>query len=181
MGYRTVFARVSQEHGHDLIATRAHFPDTLNAAVRQKTRWTIGIALAGWDRLGWRHTWADNWMLLRDRRAPFAAFAIVAGYAAVLLSGLLAFTGQSAAPAEAVNWWLLSLTGLCMIWRIGIRVICVWRHYGWKMGLIAAPRTFVANLILILAVRRAVMGYVRMLRTGQIRWDKTSHRSPLSD
>ncbi|MEY3657564.1 MAG: hypothetical protein RL425_325 [Pseudomonadota bacterium] len=181
MGYRTVFARVSEEHGHDLIATRAHFPDTLNAAVRQKTRWTIGIALAGWDRLGWRHTWADNWMLLRDRRAPFAAFAIVAGYAAVLLSGLLAFTGQSAAPAEAVNWWLLSLTGLCMIWRIGIRVICVWRHYGWKMGLIAAPRTFVANLILILAVRRAVMGYVRMLRTGQIRWDKTSHRSPLSD
>ena len=177
MGYRTVFARVTEEGGPELIATRAHFPDTLNAAVRQKTRWTIGIALAGWDRLGWRHNWADNWMLLRDRRAPFAALVILAGYAALLLSGLLALSQQS---TPQITWWLLGFTSLCMVWRIGIRMICVWRHYGWKMGLIAAPRTLVSNLIFILAVRLAIVGYVRMVRTGQIRWDKTSHRSPLS-
>ena len=177
VGYRAVFARVTEEGGPELIATRAHFPDTLNAAVRQKTRWTIGIALAGWDRLGWRHNWADNWMLLRDRRAPFAALVILAGYAALLLSGLLALSQQS---TPQITWWLLGFTSLCMVWRIGIRMICVWRHYGWKMGLIAAPRTLVSNLIFILAVRLAIVGYVRMVRTGQIRWDKTSHRSPLS-
>ena len=180
MGFPAVFARVTEKEGGEIIATRAHFPDTLNAAVRQKARWTIGIALAGWDRLGWRHNWADNWMLLRDRRAPIAALVILAGYAALLLSGLLALAAPATAPAASSSWWLLGFTSLCMAWRIGIRMICVWRHYGWKMALIAAPRTLVANLIFILAVRRAIAGYIHMVRTGQIYWDKTSHRSPLS-
>jgi len=180
MGFPAVFARVMDQAGNRMVATRAHFPDTLNAAVRQKTRWTIGIALAGWDRLGWRRTWADNWMLLRDRRAPLAALVILAGYAALILSGLLALAGHSVHPTQPGNWWLLGFTSLCMVWRIGIRMICVWRHYGWKMGLIAVPRTLVSNLIFILAVRRAVMDYVQMVRTGKVRWDKTSHRSPLS-
>lgn len=180
MGYRAAFARVTEEGGPELIATRAHFPDTLNAAVRQKTRWNIGIALAGWDRLGWGHNWADNWMLLRDRRAPFAALVILAGYAALILTGLLALAGQSAHPTQPSNSWLLGFTSLCMVWRIGIRMICVWRHYGWKMGLVAAPRILVSNLIFILAMRQAIVSYLRMVRTGQIRWDKTSHRSPLS-
>lgn len=80
LGFSAIFARVTEADGRNLIATRAHFPDTLAAAVRQKARWTIGIALAGWDRLGWRQTWADNWMLVRDRRAPVATFVIVADY-----------------------------------------------------------------------------------------------------
>jgi adsorption protein B len=180
MGFPAVFARIIDQEGNGMIATRAHFPDTLDAAVRQKTRWTIGIALAGWDRLGWRRTWADNWMLLRDRRAPLAALVILAGYVALILSGVFALAGQSAHPPQSPNWWLLGFTSLCMAWRIVIRMICVWRHYGWKMSLIAAPRILVANLIFILAVRRAIAGYVRIVRTGQIRWDKTSHRSPLS-
>ena len=54
--------------GGRLIATRAHFPDTLAAAVRQKTRWTHGLALQGWDRLGWQGNAIQRWMTFRDRR-----------------------------------------------------------------------------------------------------------------
>ena len=36
-----------------LIATRAFFPDRFDTAVRQKSRWVLGIALQGWDRVGW--------------------------------------------------------------------------------------------------------------------------------
>ena len=53
MGLGACFARSRQRAGGPLVATRAYFPDTADAAVRQKARWLTGIALAGWDRIGW--------------------------------------------------------------------------------------------------------------------------------
>lgn len=52
LGGRGLFARVTDAEG-GLVAVRAYFPATLTAAVRQKSRWITGIALAGWDRTGW--------------------------------------------------------------------------------------------------------------------------------
>src|SRR3546814_1710628 len=39
--------------GGDPIVSRGAFPKRVEAAVRQKARWTTGISLAGWDHLGW--------------------------------------------------------------------------------------------------------------------------------
>ena len=58
------------------IATRAYFPATLDAAVAQKARWMTGIALAGWDRLGWSGGLAERWMRLRDRQSVLAALVL---------------------------------------------------------------------------------------------------------
>jgi adsorption protein B len=52
-GGRGAFVRLPAADGHGLVAVRACFPATMLAAVRQKSRWITGIALAGWDRLGW--------------------------------------------------------------------------------------------------------------------------------
>src|SRR3546814_4404647 len=80
--------------------TDTHFPDTtlfrspgsVEHAVRQKSRWIAGIALAGWDHLGWLgarfaggqaspwRIWLARWMLLRDRRSPLAALVLLAAY-----------------------------------------------------------------------------------------------------
>src|SRR3546814_19801183 len=49
------------------------------------------------------------------------------------------------------------------------------RRYGWRQGLLALPRAFVANVIAILAARRAIVQYCRMLRSGEVIWDKTDH------
>lgn len=51
-GARGILARVPS--GDGLVEVTAYFPATLEAAVRQKTRWIIGIALVGYDRLGGR-------------------------------------------------------------------------------------------------------------------------------
>src|SRR3546814_6455753 len=71
-GGRGVFIRMRDDAG-DLVCTREYFPATLTAAVRQKARWMTGIALAGWDRLGWQGSLAERWMRFRDRRGPLAA------------------------------------------------------------------------------------------------------------
>ena len=44
-----------------------------------------GIALAGWDRLGWSGGLAERWMRLRDRQSLLAAILLCAGYLALLL------------------------------------------------------------------------------------------------
>src|SRR6185312_12534040 len=38
----------------DLTATREYFPRAFWSAVRQRTRWVMGIALQSWERNGWR-------------------------------------------------------------------------------------------------------------------------------
>ena len=43
-----------------------------------------GIALAGWDRLGWSGGLAERWMRLRDRRALLAALVLAAAYVALV-------------------------------------------------------------------------------------------------
>jgi adsorption protein B len=49
------------------------------------------------------------------------------------------------------------------------------RWYGLRAALLSLPRAFVANVIAMLAARRAVLLYWRMLRSGEVVWDKTEH------
>lgn len=78
-GGRSRFLRLRDADG-DLVATRAYFPATLDAAVRQKSRWMHGIALQSWDRLGWSRHPLDRWMALRDRYGPMTAGVLAAAF-----------------------------------------------------------------------------------------------------
>ena len=177
LGLTSAFVRIADSNGR-IVATQAHFPATLPAAVRQKTRWTIGIALAGWDRVGWRGNIFECWMRLRDRRAPLAAMLLLCGYGALVLTALLlAFSGSQRPIGYALST-LLALNGGLLLWRLAVRASCVTRHYGWKEGLICIPRMITSNIIAMMAARRAVSTYLRMLKTGQVYWDKTEHSFP---
>jgi bacteriophage N4 adsorption protein B len=182
LGGRTALIRISECSNGPIVAVRAHFPSTIEAAVRQKTRWTIGIALAGWDRLGWDHGWLENWMRLRDRRAPIAALVLSAGYAAALLliAQLIVAVALGLAPPrmDPQIAGLLSVNGFLLLWRLIIRAALVTSEYDWREGLKSIPRTLVGNLIAILAARRAVLQYAQMLKTNSVTWDKTEHRFP---
>lgn len=176
------------------IAVRSEFPATLEGCVRQKSRWIAGIALAGWDRLDWsgasgrrrrqgRHAgvapWLICWMLWRDRRAPLAAVVILAAYLGLLVAGVvqvgvLARWWQPAPLADGLAILLIVNAGL-MLWRLGMRFVFSSAIYGWRQGLLAIPRAFLANVIHILAARRALVIYVRQLRTRTLVWDKTEH------
>jgi len=52
LGRRQLFLAPRVSEGR-LLATRGVFPRDFTAAVRQRARWTIGIALQSWERHGW--------------------------------------------------------------------------------------------------------------------------------
>jgi len=56
-----------------------------------------------------------------------------------------------------------------------MRFIFTAREYGLVEGLLALPRIPVANIIAIVASRRAVIAYIRSLAGSAIRWEKTAH------
>lgn len=182
LGGRGAFVRLPLEAGGPPVAVRAHFPATLEAAVRQKARWMAGIALSGWDRLGWRSGFAENWMRLHDRRAPLAALVLLAAYAAMVLAALSALvawlSGTGSAPAHPGLDLALAACLALMGWRLAMRFAFVTASYGWREGLMSIPRAVVANIIAMIAARKAVALYLRMRREGVVRWDKTAHHFP---
>ncbi len=176
----------------DRVVSRGAFPDRADAAVRQKARWIAGIALAGWDHLGWPgsrrgvvaaqsgRVWLARWMLWRDRRAPLAALILLAAYAALLLTafgwaGQALFGWDKVVASEGMRL-LLALNAVMLVWRLGMRSQFAGRCYGWREAAWAVPRAFVANIMAMLAARRALVIYWRMLRSGDVVWDKTEHR-----
>ena len=181
-GGRGVFVRLPSADGRSLVAVRAYFPATIDAAVRQKTRWITGIALAGWDRLGWRGGIAERWMRLRDRGAILSALIVTMGYLALLLwaasTALHGALGRSGPNLDPL------LVALCQInlgflgWRLLMRCWMVWRVYGPREALRAGPRMLVSNIIGIMAAWRALIRYARTPPGAAARWDKTHHRFP---
>ncbi len=180
LGGRSVFLRVRGEDGQ-LVATRACFPARLGAAVRQKSRWIHGIALQGWDRLGWSGGLGERWMRLRDRRGPMSALVLSTGYL-VLAGGLVFLTAGAlglVGPWHADPWLtgLLAANFAAFVWRAVVRYAFTVREYGRAEGLRAVARIPVANAIAICAGARALAAYVRTLRGETPRWDKTFHHA----
>ena len=177
-GGKVIFAKLLDTDGQR-VGTRACFPDTFEAATRQKARWMTGIALAGWDRLGWRGGFAEFWMRLRDRKALLAAIVLVAAYLCIILTLLLMLAdvaGIHPTPASSdAVLTLLLLTAILLLWRTIVRFICVLSVQGWRQAWLSIPRNIVANVINIVAARRAAADYLRLLTGGKLHWDKTSH------
>jgi len=178
-GGRAIFVRMRAAPGRPVVATREYFPTTLAAAVSQKSRWMQGIALSGWERLGWSGGFAERWMRMRDRQSVLAALLLLAGYTAFLLWTLrtAATIGFGLPPVlipEPLRILLLINGGL-LAWRLAIRLVFVAHAYGWSEGLRAIPRTLVANLIAMLAARQAVARYAASRASA---WDKTEHVFP---
>jgi len=178
-GHRARFLRLRDGEGQ-LIATRSYFPASIDAAVRQKARWVHGIAFQGWDRLGWGGRAVDLWMAARDRRGPLVALVLFVAYVLIVLGGVLAAAEAAglvrplAQPPVLKAMIALCLAGLA--WRMLLRFVFTAREYGLAEGVMAVLRIPVANVIAIVAGRRAVTAYVRSLAGCAVRWEKTVHR-----
>ncbi|MEE4451226.1 glycosyl transferase family protein [Novosphingobium resinovorum] len=174
-GGRSRFLRVRDEAGR-LVATRAYFPARLSDAVRQKSRWVHGIAFQGWDRLGWTRGFADTWMALRDRRGPLTAVVLACGYALLAIEALLwILAGQERSVVPDGLRVLLAICLAGFVWRAAMRFVFTAREYGVIEGLGAIARILTGNLVAILAGRRALAGYLKVLRGGGVHWEKTLH------
>lgn len=183
MGGRTRLARARDCDGK-LIAVRAFFPASLGSAVRQKARWMTGIALAGWDRTGWAPggSIGEHWMRMRDRRATLAIPVLAIAYLALVVWGLsLGAHLAAGTPVPAPDVALLALlaANLALLgWRIAMRMAFTASAFGPVEALLSIPRLFVANLVALLAARRAITIYLPTLRGKPPVWDKTVHHFP---
>jgi adsorption protein B len=180
LGLKTMFVRIPAAPGSPaVVASRGHFPASFRAAVRQKARWIGGIAMSGWDSLGWHGGLGERWFRLRDRRGPLASILLVCGYLAAFLWSQLAVAHLLGAPLmfqpSPALAFLLSVTAVLLAWRIAMRLLFTTIGYGWREGLRSIPRLVVANLIAMAAALRAIAIH---RRGGAVRWDKTAHIFP---
>jgi adsorption protein B len=180
LGLKTIFVRLPARPGErGVVASRGHFPATLGTAVRQKARWLGGIALAGWDRLGWSGGIGERWMRMRDRRGPLAALLLLAAYAAAFLWSQIWLAEALGAPIkarlDATLVILLTINGWLLAWRVLMRACFTASAYGLGEGLLSVPRLVVGNVIAMLAAARAVSLHIG---GGATRWEKTGHIFP---
>ena len=80
-------------------ARRNIFPDTLEAAIKQKARWLTSISLAGWDRLGVAPGASAGCGY--DRRTSLSALVLFAAHCATIGYGIaliLEYLGLAFAP-----------------------------------------------------------------------------------
>jgi adsorption protein B len=180
LGFKTMFVRIPARPGNrGVVASRGHFPATLGAAVRQKSRWLGGIALAGWDRLGWSGGLGERWMRLRDRRGPLAGLLLLAAYAAAFLWSQIWLAEALGAPIhvqlDPTLVTLLIINGWLLAWRVLMRATFTASAYGFREGLLSIPRLVVGNVITMLAAARAVSLHIG---GGARHWEKTRHIFP---
>ncbi|MGE0179688.1 MAG: glycosyl transferase family protein [Sphingomonas sp.] len=181
-GRSATFVRLRASAGRPVIATREHFPSSLEGAVAQKARWVAGIALHGWDRLGWGSGIAERWMRLRDRQSLISALLIATAYLGVLATGALAltshFTGQAVTPSSDMFLLLVTLTTVLLAWRLVVRFMFVAREHGPVEAMRSPFRALLGNAVAILAAQRAIARYRSHRHVGRPIWDKTAHIFP---
>ncbi len=147
------------------VATREYFPRDFRAAVKQRTRWVMGIALQGWERQGWRAPVSQLYWLWRDRKG-------LAGNLLSLVTNLLFVWGVAewlAGVCTGCGWgaWLwrnplmvrASAAALAFaVLQIGFRTAAVARIYGWRFAAGAPLRAvwgnWVNGIATVLALRR---------------------------
>lgn len=172
----------------DLIGIREFFPTTFRAAVRQKSRWVIGITLQGWEHIGWIGGFWLRYMLLRDRisllTTPVTMLANLLVPVYLLAWGyVLLFPGAYHFPAivEAGTalYHLLLINLAFLIWQLLHRCYYVAMLYGPVQAVLSVPRAVWGNIINFFATTRALRLYLKYLVAGApIAWDKTDHAYP---
>lgn len=182
LGYRGIFMLLPESPDGPPVAVRAYFPDRIRDAVTQKRRWIAGIAMAGWDRLGWTGHPGEYWMRLRDRRVLLATAVLAAAYLALVGWGLSFFghLAEGTAP-PSLGPWLTAVCGinlLLLLWRGAMRYHSVRRFYGAAEAWRAPLRIIVSNAIAMMASARAVLLYLSHMSGRPLKWDKTDHDFP---
>ena len=168
------------------VATRALFPTQFKRAVKQKTRWNIGIVLQGWENIGWKGSLAVNWNLFQDRKALITAPVNFLAYFVFLyflvyqaINYFMGFSMPVLIPAESLLALLVLIATVFMVWRSLNRAVAVNRIYGFLPALSSIPRVVWGNVINFFAIIRALYQYfINKIRKKEVAWDKTAHEFP---
>jgi bacteriophage N4 adsorption protein B len=190
LGQRSILVqyRVARpQGGAELVGTREYFPDVFKDAVRQKSRWTLGIVFHGWREMGWAGDWSMRYMIWRDRKTLLTNVVTMAAY--VLLVEAAAASAVKAshpswAPPDLILpgswvWDVIWIDTLLLANRWAQRVVAVLRVSSWKQASVSLPRIVWGNVINFCAVARAAQLFFKTAVLGKkVAWAKTEHAYP---
>jgi len=171
----------------NVICVREFFPDTIAAAVRQKSRWIIGIVFQGYVTHHWTRDWVLNYFLWRDRKGVltnFFSFAANVIFLQVVLIWLYeiswpdAYQFLSIFAESEVLVFLLWFNIFLMINRLAQRMIFVTNYYGLFQGMLSLPRMILGNFINFMANWRALKQVISQGNPRRVAWEKTTHDFP---
>lgn len=171
----------------NVICVREFFPNKIGTAVRQKSRWIIGIVFQGYVTHSWTRDWRLNYFLWRDRKGVFTNFFSFA--ANLILFQLIFLMLYESFWPEAYRFLsifedstllitLLGINVLLMSNRILQRAIFVTQYYGLFQGLLSLPRMLLGNFVNFLANWRAIKQVIQQGNPSRVAWDKTTHDFP---
>lgn len=168
---------------HERVAVREFFPDTFRSAVRQKSRWVLGIALQGWRDLGWPPGGWMKYMLYRDRKALVANIVNALGYVVILYWLVnVAIYGWGHGPTLVESrwiWYAILADTVLMVHRLIERFVAVVRTAGWFQAFLSIPRAVVGNAINFVATAIATKQFFVAEHSGKrVEWKKTAHVFP---
>lgn len=169
------------------VATREFFPRRFKAAVKQRARWIMGIALQSWERHGWSgNLWVRYWFW-RDRKGlagnlltPLSNVIFFYGLATLLYSMRM---GQrwglaDAVQSQAIGWVCLFTLSLQIV-HMGVRAWFCSRIYGWRFAAWVPVRTIWGNWLNCFATLTALHLYFKARILGRpLVWVKTEHAYP---
>jgi adsorption protein B len=176
LGCSQIFIPLVHPHGtKDFVATREFFPQSWNSAMRQRTRWVMGISLQTWERHGWKGTPGEVYWLWRDRKGLIAnPLSLLANL--IFIYGLATQIWQRTSPLSVeLCWATLTIQSI----RIMVRMACVARVYGVLFSLGVPVRAVYANALNAVATINALGKYGNArLHHRPLKWLKTDHSYP---
>jgi adsorption protein B len=173
---------INEKGAVEYIATREYFPKSFSRSIRQKTRWTVGIAFQGFQHLGWHGGVFERYFLYRDRKGPYTHLLVASGWLFFFYCayrGLSEPTFAQALSDSPLLYFGFAFNAFFMINRILQRMYCVSQVYGFSMAAVGIVRLPIVNLINAVAGFQAIQQYARSRLFGfTLTWVKTEHEMP---
>ena len=164
------------------IATEELFPNRVWTAIRQRTRWNIGIFFQAFSGQTWKGSIFCKYYFLRDRKGILTNIVIIPAYLLLICYvTILIGTHTFDWPVYVLDipLWLIVANTILLSNRVFQRAYFTKYLYGKRQGILSIPRIAVSNFLNSASTLRATWIFVTHLITGKkISWDKTTHEYP---
>lgn len=165
----------------DYIATRSRFPDTFRTAVRQKTRWILGITMQSFkfrDVFKTRDlNFVSKYSLYKDSKAKVGNLLSMIGYPVLIYFLASLFIDLVPIyPKYSLSWWLSCVVTFMMLERQLFRSVALYNIYGMRTVFFSVlfPPLFPLRLIWgnIINLVATVRAYFQFLTGGGKKQEK---------
>ncbi len=178
---------------YDYVATRSMFPSTFKKAVRQKTRWILGITM---QSIGIKDIFTKNslsfmarYSVYRDLKAKVGNLLVFVGYPVLIYFLVSLFIPLTPIyPKFSPSWYLSLVVTILMVERQISRAVAIYNVYGFKMMFFSCLfppllpiRVIWGNLInltaTLLAYKQNLLSKKKqkLTKTKELKWAKTEH------